>query len=166
MGTKPGVPPGRRTLGGMVEPDPPTMAPTAAPHPRRRGPGARLHDTLDAIRARRTGRVTLKIVIAVVGALVVAVGIALVPLPGPGWAIVFLGLAIWAVEFVWARHLLRYGRRLLRRWTGWVGRQSLTVRLVLGAAGLVFVTAVVWASLRFSLGVDLIAVCRDYLATR
>jgi uncharacterized protein (TIGR02611 family) len=27
-------------------------------------------------------------------------------LPGPGWALIFLGLAILATEYVWARRLL------------------------------------------------------------
>jgi len=39
------------------------------------------------------------------------VGIVLIPLPGPGWLIVFGGLAILATEYVWARRLLNYSRR-------------------------------------------------------
>ena len=34
-------------------------------------------------------------------------------------------------------------------------RQSWTVRLLLGAVGLVFVSTVVWLSLKYSLGIDL-----------
>jgi uncharacterized protein (TIGR02611 family) len=37
---------------------------------------------------------------------VVAVGLALVPLPGPGWAIVFVGLGMLALEFKWAENLM------------------------------------------------------------
>ena len=33
-------------------------------------------------------------------------GIALIPLPGPGWAIVFLGLGMLALEFKWAENLM------------------------------------------------------------
>jgi uncharacterized protein (TIGR02611 family) len=33
-------------------------------------------------------------------------GIALVPLPGPGWAIVFIGLGMLALEFKWAENLM------------------------------------------------------------
>ena len=33
-------------------------------------------------------------------------GIALVPLPGPGWAIVFIGLGMLALEFEWAENLM------------------------------------------------------------
>jgi uncharacterized protein (TIGR02611 family) len=33
-------------------------------------------------------------------------GIALIPLPGPGWAIVFVGLGMLALEFKWAENLM------------------------------------------------------------
>jgi uncharacterized protein (TIGR02611 family) len=63
------------------------------------------------IRANPTGRLALKIGIGVLGGLVVALGIVLIPFPGPGWAIVILGLAIWAVEFAWAKNLLEFTKR-------------------------------------------------------
>ena len=125
----------------------------------------RVRTTLDLIRSNPTGRVTLKIFIAVAGALVVTVGIALIPLPGPGWLIVIAGLAIWAVEFHWARRLLNFTRRHVHNWTEWVRRQSLGVRLVLGSVGLVFVSTVVWLSLKYSLGIDVVARALHYLAT-
>ena len=105
------------------------------------------------IRSTRTGRLTLQIVIAVLGALVVALGILLIPFPGPGWLIVLAGLAIWAIEFVWAQRLLQYTRSKLERWWRWLRRQNLLVRVLAGLVGLVFVGTVVWLSLRFSLGV-------------
>jgi len=37
---------------------------------------------------------------------IAVLGLLLVPLPGPGWLVVFLGLAILGTEFVWARRLL------------------------------------------------------------
>lgn len=33
-------------------------------------------------------------------------GLALIPLPGPGWAIVFVGLGMLALEFKWAENLM------------------------------------------------------------
>lgn len=33
-------------------------------------------------------------------------GLALIPLPGPGWAIVFVGLGMLALEFEWAERLM------------------------------------------------------------
>jgi uncharacterized protein (TIGR02611 family) len=119
---------------------------------------------LDKVRATPTGRLTLKIGIGVLGALVIALGIILIPFPGPGWAIVILGLAIWSLEFAWAKRLLEFTKRNVKAWTSWVGRQSLPVRVVLGVVGLIFVAAVVWASVRVSFGVDLIEKTREWLS--
>ncbi|MEV0430620.1 TIGR02611 family protein [Micromonospora sp. NPDC050495] len=132
---------------------------------RRSGWRARAHLTLELIRANPTGRIALKIFIAVLGAIIVTVGIALIPLPGPGWLLVIAGLGVWAVEFHWARRLLAFTRRNVQAWTRWVTSRSLSVRFLLGAVGLVFVSAVVWASLKYSLGIDLVARAMHYLAT-
>jgi uncharacterized protein (TIGR02611 family) len=121
--------------------------------------------TYDAIRANPVGDLAVKISIAIVGGLVVAVGIVLIPLPGPGWLIVILGLTIWAIEFVWARHLLRFTREKLRSWTRWVGRQSLFVRLVIGLAGLIFVGLVAATTLKYSFGIDVISKAWTYVTT-
>ena len=110
---------------------------------------------LDRIRANPTGRLALKVGIGVLGGLVVAVGIVLIPFPGPGWAIVILGLAIWAVEFVWARHLLQFTKRHVQGWTRWVLRQSLPVRALIGLVGFAFICGVVWASVRLTTGINL-----------
>ncbi|WSZ94038.1 TIGR02611 family protein [Micromonospora sp. NBC_00858] len=139
----------------MVVADPPR-------HPRWRG---RISTTLDLIRANPTGRIALKVFIAIAGALVVTIGIALIPLPGPGWLLVIAGLGIWAVEYHWARRLLGFTRRHVHGWTQWVRRQSLLVRIVLGSVGLVFVGVVVWLSLKYSLGIDVVAKAMHYLAT-
>ena len=42
-------------------------------------------------------------------------GIALIPLPGPGWAIVFVGLGMLALEFKWAENLME---KILNRLEG------------------------------------------------
>jgi uncharacterized protein (TIGR02611 family) len=129
--------------------------------PEGRGSGV---GVFDRIRRTPSGRMAVKIGIGTVGALVVALGLLLIPFPGPGWAIVILGLAILAVEFAWARNLLEFTKRHVHSWTRWVARQSLPVRAVLGVAGLIFVAAIVWGSVRLSFGVDLIAVVSDWLA--
>ena len=121
---------------------------------------------LDKIRATPTGRLALKIGIGTLGGLVVAIGIVLIPFPGPGWAIVILGLAIWALEFTWAKNLLEFTKRRVQSWTHWIARQNIPVRLLVGVVGLIFVSAIVWASVRVSFGVDLVAESRDWLANR
>ena len=70
---------------------------------------ARLRDSAVRHRARVTrtpqGRVLWRLGVALVGGLVLLVGIVTIPGPGQGWATVFLGLAILSTEFRWARRL-------------------------------------------------------------
>ncbi|MEQ4303062.1 TIGR02611 family protein [Plantactinospora sp. B6F1] len=125
----------------------------------------RVRRTLEIIRANPSGRIALKVFVAVAGAIVVTLGLVLIPLPGPGWLIVIGGLGIWAVEFLWAKRLLGFTRRHVQSWASWVREQSLLVRIVLGSVGLVFVAMVVWLSVRASLGIDLVAGFLHYIAT-
>jgi uncharacterized protein (TIGR02611 family) len=117
------------------------------------------------IRSTRTGRLTLQAIIAFLGALVVAIGIVLIPFPGPGWLIVLAGLAIWALEFVWAQRLLHFTRSQLEKWWRWLRQQNLLVRLLTGLVGLIFVGSIVWLSLRFSLGVRSLDDVWNYVTT-
>jgi uncharacterized protein (TIGR02611 family) len=112
---------------------------------------SRMSRALTTIRAHPTGSVAFRTAVAVLGGLVVILGLVLVPLPGPGWLIVFFGLSIWAVEFVWARHLLQFGKRLLGQWTTWVALRPWPIKLLIGVAGLAFVGLVVWLSVRLFL---------------
>ena len=60
--------------------------------------------------ARLIGRNAKRVAVTIAGFTVVIVGLILVPLPGPGWLIVFAGLAILATEYVWAQRLLNYAK--------------------------------------------------------
>ena len=79
-------------------------------------------------------------VVAAIG--VVALGLALVPLPGPGWLIVALGLAMLALEFDRAERLLevvlerfeQVGSRAAQ--AGRVGKVATVALFVLGVAGM------------------------------
>jgi uncharacterized protein (TIGR02611 family) len=53
---------------------------------------------------RRSGK---RIAVTVLGFAVLLAGVAMLVLPGPGWAAIFLGLAILATEYVWAQRLLK-----------------------------------------------------------
>jgi len=97
---------------------------------------------------RPAGRLLWRLGIALLGGLVVAGGLLLIPLPGPGWLIVFFGIAVWATEFVWAQRLLRFGRGVLTRWTLWATRQPLWIRGLLGLAGLALLAGLAWSGWR------------------
>ncbi|MFZ0325145.1 MAG: PGPGW domain-containing protein, partial [Actinomycetes bacterium] len=51
-----------------------------------------------------------RVVATALGVGIVITGIVLLPLPGPGWAIIFLGLAVLATEYAWAHRLLVFTR--------------------------------------------------------
>ena len=52
-------------------------------------------------------------VVALVGSLVLVIGIILIPLPGPGLLVCLLGLFIFSLEFDWAKpHVERLKRKL------------------------------------------------------
>ena len=41
-----------------------------------------------------------------IGGVILLAGVAMLALPGPGWAVIFLGLAVLATEYAWANRLL------------------------------------------------------------
>jgi uncharacterized protein (TIGR02611 family) len=83
---------------------------------------------------------TYRIGVGVVGGLVLVAGVLMIPYPGPGWLVVFAGLAILATEFEWAGRVLRFAKRYYDAWVGWLRRQNLLVKaLVLTGTGLVVV---------------------------
>ncbi|MFF9219407.1 TIGR02611 family protein [Streptomyces viridosporus] len=63
------------------------------------------------IKARRVLHLSWQVGVFVVGLAVVAAGAAMLVLPGPGWVVIFGGMAIWATEFVWAQLVLRWTKR-------------------------------------------------------
>ena len=81
--------------------------------------------------------------VGIVGGLIVAVGLATIPLPGPGWLTVIAGLVVLATEFRWAERVLDFTKRNVKAWTDWLGRQPVWVRLGIGALTAAFVYGVV-----------------------
>ena len=60
---------------------------------------------------RWIGRNSKRAAITVVGFVLIIGGIILLPLPGPGWLIIFAGLAVLATEYVWAERALDAAKR-------------------------------------------------------
>lgn len=88
-------------------------------------------------------RQSKKTAIGIVGVIVLLAGFVMIPYPGPGWLVVFAGLAILATEFAFAQRLLTYARGKYDRWVEWLKRQHLAVRLlVLAFTGLVVVMTI------------------------
>lgn len=56
-----------------------------------------------------------RLIIAVTGFIVMAVGIAMIVLPGPAIIVIPIGLGILATEFVWARTILKHAKERMAR---------------------------------------------------
>ena len=87
----------------------------------------------DRLRERRKAEFVYRIAVGVIGLAILGVGILAIPYPGPGWAIVFVGLGILATEFDWARRLLAYARERYDKVMGWFKRQGLGAGVGRGA---------------------------------
>jgi uncharacterized protein (TIGR02611 family) len=97
----------------------------------------------DALRDRPAVDFAYRVVVGIVGLAVLGVGILAIPYPGPGWAIVFIGLAILATEFTWARLALKFTRERYGQVMAWFKRQGRWVQ----ALGVAFTAAVVLGTL-------------------
>ncbi|MEU5691969.1 TIGR02611 family protein [Actinosynnema sp. NPDC020468] len=93
-------------------------------------------------RRTRSRRLALKIGVGVVGGLVLVAGILMIPYPGPGWLVVFTGLAILATEFTWAERVLKFAKGYYDKWVAWLKRQNLLVKalVIAGTCAIVLVT--------------------------
>lgn len=96
------------------------------------------------IKARRMLHLSWQVAIFIVGLAVVVLGIIMLPLPGPGWVVIFGGMAIWATEFVWAQLVLRWTKRKVTE----AAQKALDPRvrrrnIILTSIGLVIVAVIV-----------------------
>ena len=58
-----------------------------------------------------------KLVVLVIGGTILIVGMIMIVTPGPGVLVIAAGLGVLAVEFVWARTLLRRAKEYIARQT-------------------------------------------------
>ena len=66
-----------------------------------------------------------RIAVGILGGALTGLGLLLVPLPGPGWLVVFLGLAVLGTEFHWAKRIAVWLKRQLDRfWAWWKARRA------------------------------------------
>jgi len=106
-----------------------------------------------------------KIGVGIAGGIVTLVGLVLVPYPGPGWLIVFAGLAILASEFEFAARILENLRGKYDAWKAWLQRQPMALRiLVLALTGLVVVLTV-WLLNGFAIMGGLVGIDYEWLTS-
>lgn len=85
-----------------------------------------------------------KLLIAIAGGVVLVAGIVMIPYPGPGWLVVFVGLAILATEFIWAQKILDKAKGFYDDWQAWLKDQTLVVRILFLAATGLIVLVTIW----------------------
>lgn len=96
------------------------------------------------VKARRMLHLSWQVGVFVIGLAVVAAGAAMLVLPGPGWVVIFAGMAIWATEFVWAQLVLRWTKRKVTE----AAQRALDPKvrrrnIILTATGLVIVALII-----------------------
>ena len=96
------------------------------------------------IKRNPVGRRAYRLAVGALGIAIVVVGLVLLPAPGPGWLIIFTGLAVLASEFEWAQRLLAFARHRVHVWAEWTKRQNVVVRALVVLAVIAFVLAVFW----------------------
>lgn len=85
-----------------------------------------------------------KIIIGVIGLCVVAIGIVLLFYPGPGWLVIFAGLAILSTEFEPVQELLDYAHDKYDRWQDWILAQCWQIKLAFGLLTFILATVATW----------------------
>jgi uncharacterized protein (TIGR02611 family) len=98
----------------------------------------------DWLRGRRVANVAYRVAVAVVGLAVLAAGILAIPYPGPGAAIVIVGLGILATEFSWARRWLTIVKVRYDAVMAWVARQHISVRILIWTFTAAVAVATLW----------------------
>lgn len=98
----------------------------------------------DRIRASRGLNLAWRVGVGLAGGLVLVAGIVMIPYPGPGWLVVFAGLAILATEFSWAERVLRYAKHRYDGWNAWLKRQRPLVKVAVWLTTAVVVVVTLW----------------------
>jgi len=78
------------------------------------------------------------------GGLVMLVGVVAIPYPGPGWLIVFAGLAILARDYPVAQRVLDYAQSRYAAWQHWLRSQSIYVQVFFWILTAIIVVVTIW----------------------
>jgi uncharacterized protein (TIGR02611 family) len=96
-------------------------------------------------RHRERSRV-VRAAVVLAGFVILLVGLALIPLPGPGLLVVAVGLAVLALEFAWAERLLERTVKRMEQASETVKRASRAQQILLGLLGVLVAAAAVTAA--------------------
>lgn len=74
----------------------------------------------------------------VLGLALIIVGIPMVPLVGPGWVVIFIGLFLWSTEFMWARKVTQFVKAEVKTFDQWARHLPLKLKIPLVLVTLAF----------------------------
>lgn len=108
------------------------------------GDNQRIDPGEDPIRWRRAIRTNpiagpvYRVVIAILGLALIIAGIPMVPLVGPGWAVIFIGLFLWSTEFMWARKVTQFVKAEVLTFNVWAQALPWKAKIPLVLASIAF----------------------------
>lgn len=89
-------------------------------------------------------RKTRRVLVGFLGWVVLLLGIVMIPYPGPGWLVVFIGLSILATEFDWAKDAHDYARSKYDAWERWLAVQPGYIKAIFWCLTCLTVIVTVW----------------------
>ena len=92
----------------------------------------------------RIPRKTRKVLIGFAGWIVLLAGTVMIPYPGPGWVVVFIGLSILAKEFQWAQDAHDFAHDRYDHWQRWIVRQPGYIKAIFWILTAATVVVTVW----------------------
>jgi uncharacterized protein (TIGR02611 family) len=85
-----------------------------------------------------------RILIGFTGWAVLLAGVVMIPFPGPGWVVVFIGFSILAREFDWAKDAEQFAHRQYADWRRWFDRQPTYTKITFGLLTAATAAVIVW----------------------
>ncbi|MET0980037.1 MAG: TIGR02611 family protein [Candidatus Saccharimonadales bacterium] len=102
-------------------------------------------------------------IIGTAGGLIVLIGLVAIPYPGPGWLMVFAGLAILATEFDWAQHILDRVRGKYDQWRRWMSQQAPSIKFLFWLLTTIVAVVTIWLFNGYGLINDWLNIGWDWL---
>ncbi len=100
-----------------------------------------------AIRKNPLTAMVWRVGVFVVGLAIILVGIPMVPLTGPGWVVIFIGLFLWSTEFMWARRITQFVKAEVKTFDLWARVLPWKAKVPMVMLSIAFGWLCAWAAL-------------------